>query len=386
MEANDIQTIAVLGAGSMGHGIAEVASLAGYNVNLRDISEEYVQEGYDQIEWSIQKLTESDQLSKDEANGVLDRLETYVALDDALGDVDLVIEAVPEKMEIKSQVYEEATTHAPDRAVFASNTSTLSITDLSEVTDREAQFCGMHFFNPPVHMPLVEVIAGAHTSEETLTLAEDVATTMEKTPIRVRKDVPGFVVNRVLVPMLNEAAWLVETTEATIEEVDSTAKFDLGLPMGCFELTDQIGIDVIVDVIDYMHETLGDGYKPCPLLTEMAEKGDLGKKTGSGFYDYSEEELEIPADAGRADIERRIVGTGVNESSKLVVSDVSTPSEIDEGLKLGANFPKGPIQMGSEIGYERLHDELETAYEQTNDSRYQPTELLKTWADEGRLK
>jgi enoyl-CoA hydratase/3-hydroxyacyl-CoA dehydrogenase len=229
-------------------------------------------------------------------------------------------------------------------------------------------------------MPLVEVIAGAHTSEETLAAAEDVATEMGKTPIRVRKDVPGFVVNRVLVPMLNEAVWLTELGDATVAEVDSTTKFDLGLPMGCFELTDQIGIDVIVDVIDYMYETLGDEYEPSPLLAEMVDAGDFGKKTGSGFYSYEGDGPDIPTDAGRADIAHRIVGIGINEAAKLVAANVSSPSEIDKGLMLGANFPQELTRMADDIGYENLLDELEAASERTGAARYRPAPLLETWA------
>src|SRR5699024_2314967 len=149
--------------------------------------------------------------------------------------------------------------------------SSLSITDLAEVTDRPERFCGMHFFNPPVRMQLVEVITGAHTADETLETVEALAEEFGKTPVRVRKDSPGFIVNRVLVPLMNEAAWLVEDDVATMAEVDSTTTFELGLPMGSFELADQVGIDVGFHVLEYMHETLGDAYEPCPLLEEKVE-------------------------------------------------------------------------------------------------------------------
>jgi enoyl-CoA hydratase/3-hydroxyacyl-CoA dehydrogenase len=383
MTPENVETVAVLGAGSMGHGIAEVASLAGYDVHLRDIEAEYVEQGHEQIEWSLQKMNERGQISADEATETLDRIETFVDLDEALSDVALVIEAVPERMGVKKELYLEADACAPEHAVFASNTSTLSITELSETTDRPEQFCGMHFFNPPVHMPLVEVIAGDHTREAALTLAESMATTMGKTPIRVKKDVPGFVVNRVLVPMLNEAAWLVETGQATIEEVDSTTKHNLDLPMGCLELTDQIGIDVIVDVIDYMYETLGNGYAPCPLLTEMVDAGKLGKKSGAGFYNYEAGGPDIPTELGQDDIARRIVGIGIKEEAKLVAADVAPPDKIDEGLMLGANFPQGMTKLAGEIGYPHLLEELESRYEKTGAARYQPSPLLTTWAETG---
>jgi len=224
MDIDEIETIAVLGAGNMGHGIAEVAAIAGFSVNLRDIEEEFVQDGYDSLEWSLGKLAEHDQLTEAEADAALDRVTPLVNLEEAVGDADVVIEAVPEQMDVKRDVYADVEEHAPDRAIFASNTSSLSITELSEATERPGQFCGMHFFNPPVRMDLVEVISGAHTSAETLDTVEDLAEELGKTPVRVRKDSPGFIVNRVLIPLLNESAWLVESGEATIATVDSARR------------------------------------------------------------------------------------------------------------------------------------------------------------------
>lgn len=299
MNVDDVDSITVLGAGNMGHGIAEVAALAGYDVVLRDIEDEFVQQGYDKIEWSLNKLAEKDRLSQDDADAALARVSTAVDLGEAVADADVVIEAVPEKMAIKKEVYAELEEYAPDHAVFATNTSSLSITELSEVTERPERFCGMHFFNPPVRMDLVEVISGAHTADETLDLVEDLAESMGKTPVRVRKDSPGFIVNRILVPLMNEAAWIVHAGDATMAEVDATTKYDMGLPMGSFELADYVGIDVGYHVLEYMHEVLGDAYEPCPLLSEKVEEGDLGQKTGAGFYDYEDGAgAEIPHDEG----------------------------------------------------------------------------------------
>lgn len=381
---DDVETITVLGAGSMGHGIAQVAAFAGYAVNLRDIERELVEDGYEQIEWSIQKLTEADRIADSEGVEALDRIETYVDLEDALTGADVVIEVVPERMEIKKQVYAEVVEHAPEDAVFTTNTSTLSITELSEATDRPEQFCGTHFFNPPVRMPLVEVIRGEQTSDATLEFAEELVASFEKTPIRVRKDTPGFIVNRVLVPILNEAAWIVDDDDATIAEVDSTTTERLDLPMGCFELSDQIGIDVAVDVLDYMHETLGEGYAPCPVLTEQVEAGAYGKKTGQGFYDWEDGGATIPSDAALDEVEHRLVGVALNEATKLIADDVAAPDEIDEALKLGAGFIDGPIEMADAIGYEQLYETLADRYEQTGEPRYEPTERLTEWAETGR--
>ena len=381
MDVEDIDTIAVLGAGSMGHGIAEVAALAGFSVNLRDIKEEFVQNGYDQIEWSLDKLAENDRITEDEAESALDRVTPYVDMQDATEDVEFVIEAVPEKMDIKKNVYRELEDHAPEDAVFATNTSSLSITDLSEVTERPERFCGMHFFNPPIRMQLVEVISGAHTDDETLDLTEDLAREFGKTPVRVRKDSPGFIVNRVLVPLLNEAAWVVHEGDATIAEVDSTTKYDMGLPMGAFELADQVGIDVALDVLDYMNDVLGEAYEPCPLLVEKVEEEHLGQKTGEGFYDYENGGADVPTDEGTEDIRLRLTALMANETAKLVGNDVADPAEIDEAVLLGAGFPEGPARLADDTGLAVLRDTLDELYDRLDAERYDPADYLVELAD-----
>jgi len=287
-------------------------------------------------------------------------------------------------MEIKADVWGDVEEPAPEHALFASNTSSISITDLSEQTERPEQFCGMHFFNPPVRMDLVEVISGAHTSEETLSAVEGVAAQMDKTPVRVRKDSPGFVVNRVLVPLMNEAAWLVHEGEATVAEVDATTKFDLGLPMGSFELADQVGIDVGYHVLEYMHAELGDAYEPCPLLAEKVDAEELGKKTGSGFYDYENGDgAEIPADAGREDVRDRLLALMANEVAGLIGDDVADAADIDRAVKLGAGFPDGPAKLADDRGIADLVDTLDEAAEATGAARYEATAFLRDLAETG---
>ncbi|OYR58169.1 3-hydroxyacyl-CoA dehydrogenase/enoyl-CoA hydratase family protein [Halorubrum halodurans] len=386
MRLEDVQRIAVLGAGNMGHGIAEVAALAGYEVALRDIEEEFVRDGYEQIEWSLGKLAEKDRIDDAEAEAALDRVETFVDLADSLSDADVVIEVVPERMAVKKDVYDEVVEHAPEEAVLATNTSSLSITELSEVTDRPERFCGMHFFNPPVRMQLVEVISGAHTDEETLELIEGLAEEMDKTPVRVRKDSPGFIVNRVLVPLMNEAAWIVEAGDATIETVDSTTKYDMGLPMGSFELADQVGIDVGYHVLEYMHEVLGEAYRPCPLLVEKVEDGTLGKKTGSGFYDYEDGRVEIPTGEGDEDVRRRLLAVMANEVAGLIGNDVADAEAIDRAVMLGAGFPDGPAKLADEEGLDALVETLDALHEETGEERYEAAEYLRAAAAEGGFR
>ena len=382
MDIDEINTITVLGAGNMGHGIAEVAALAGYTVVLRDINEEFVQNGYDQIEWSLGKLAEKEQISEEKADETLDRITPVVPVKEAVAGADVVIEAVPEVMGIKKEVYAELEEHAPERTIFATNTSSLSITELSEVTDRPTQFCGMHFFNPPIRMPLVEVISGEHSSDETLDTIEALASEMDKTPVRVHKDSPGFIVNRILVPLMNEAAWIVEDGSATVAEVDSTTKFDMGLPMGSFELADQVGIDVGYHVLDYMHDVLGDAYRPCPLLESKVDAEELGKKTGSGFYDYENSGAEIPSDAGREDIEHRLLAVMANEVAGLIENDVADATAIDKAVMLGAGFPDGPAKLADATGLETLVETLDSLHETTDEPRYEAVSLLRELAED----
>ena len=381
MDVDDITTITVLGAGNMGHGIAEVAAIAGYDVRLRDVEDDLVRAGYENIEWSLNKLAEKDRLDADPET-VLDRISPLVDLSAALEDTDVVIEAVPEVMDIKIDVYEEVAEHAPDRAIFATNTSSLSITDLSEVTDRPEQFCGMHFFNPPVRMQLVEVITGAHTSDDTIEAIEALAEAFGKTPVRVRKDSPGFIVNRVLTPLLNEACWAVHEGDADIATVDSTSKYDIGLPMGALELADQVGNDVAHHVLEYVNSELGQAYEPCPLLTDKVEAEQFGEKTGEGWYDH-DEGVAIPTDAGDPAIERRLLAVLANETARLIDNDVAPIEAIDEAMMLGAGFPEGPGKLADEAGVTTLVETLEERHAETGHPRYAVSDALEGIADDG---
>ncbi|WP_280536607.1 3-hydroxyacyl-CoA dehydrogenase NAD-binding domain-containing protein [Halopenitus sp. POP-27] len=383
MRLADVDLVTVLGAGNMGHGIAELAALAGYEVRMRDITEEFVHNGYERIEWSLGKLAEKDRLTDAEAEAALDRVTPLVDVEAAVEDADVVIEAVPETLEIKTDVYTEIERYAPEDAVFASNTSSISITDLSELTDRPARFCGMHFFNPPVRMELVEVIAGAHTDPDVLELIEGLAESFGKTPVRVRKDSPGFIVNRVLMPLLNEAAWIVNDGGATMAAVDSTAKFDIGLPMGPFELADRIGIDVAYHVLKYLQEELGDAYRPSPLIVERVEADELGKKSDVGFYDYENDGATIPADAGDDTIRHRLLAVMANEVAGLIERDVADVEAIDEAVTLGAGFPQGPARLADEAGVGMVLEVLRDRYEKTGADRYRPTDELIETADRG---
>jgi enoyl-CoA hydratase/3-hydroxyacyl-CoA dehydrogenase len=377
MKIEDVKTIAVIGAGTMGHGIAELAALAGYDVRLRDINEEFVRKGYKQIEWSLHKFVEKGTLTAEKAQQTLKRITPVVDLKAAVEKADIVIEAAPEKL--KKELFRDLDTYAPKHAILATNTSSLSITEISKATQRSAQVVGMHFFNPPVKMALVEVIKGEKTSEEAMQLTVELAKKMGKTPIRVEKDVFGFIVNRVLVgPFMFESAWMVSRGDAKVEEIDSRMKYYEGFPMGPFELQDLTGID-----IGY-HLTKEAGLPVPPLIEETVKANKLGRKTGVGFYNYKNGGANYPRDAGERFDPTPIYALMVNEACQLIEQGVTKAEDIDLAVQLGAGFPEGLLQRADRIGLDKLLGALQKLHKKHVDERYQPAKLLEQMVKEGR--
>ncbi|MFX0097879.1 MAG: 3-hydroxyacyl-CoA dehydrogenase family protein, partial [Candidatus Hodarchaeota archaeon] len=231
-----MKKVATIGAGAMGHGIAQILGLAGYNVIMMDIKDEFVQKGMEQIKWSLGKFVEKRRIRQEDSDAAISRIQTTTSLEEAVKDVDFVIEAVPENLELKKKIFSDIDKAAPKHVIIASNTSSLRITDMGKVTERPDKVVGMHFFNPPAMMPLVEVIKGEQTSDETINTTVELAEKLKKEVVVVRKDVIGFIVNRVLGVLFNEAFWAVYRNEATKEEVDAAVKYQAGIPMGAFEL------------------------------------------------------------------------------------------------------------------------------------------------------
>lgn len=283
----EIKKIGVLGAGTMGNGIAQVASQAGYQVVMRDIEDRFVENGLNAIDKFLTKSVEKGKMTEEQKKAVLSRIKGTTKMED-LKDVDFVIEAVFEDLELKKSLFKTLDELTAPHVVLTTNTSSMSITEIAMATKRPDKVAGMHFFNPAPLMKLVEVIRGYHTSDETTRLVMELSRKMGKEPVEVKKDTPGFIVNRLMIPHFIEAIRMVEEGVATCEDIDKAVKLGLNYPMGPFELMDLTGIDIALHVTEYLYKELNKESKwsAPPLLKSMIRAGKLGRKTKGGWYSY----------------------------------------------------------------------------------------------------
>ena len=379
-EILNIKNITVLGSGVMGHGIAQVSATAGYNIVLRDIKQEFLDKAMEKIRWSLDKLVTKGKISKEEGDEIYSRITPVVDLNDAVKDAELVIEVVPEIMDLKKQVYAELDKVAKPEVIFASNTSTLPITEIANTTSRPDKFIGIHFFNPPQLMKLVEIIPCEKTSQEVTEITQEFVKSVNKQAVLCRKDVPGFIINRLFIPMVHEACYMQDRTGASLEEIDSAVKFKLGFPMGIFELADFTGMDVIHKATVEMHLRDKKVINPHKTIEKMFDEKKLGQKSGEGYYKYSDdkyERVELSEELAQKCNPIQLVANVLNNAAWLITNGASDIEEIEKAAKLGLGLRKPLFETAKEIGLQNIVDELNNLAQEHGEF-YKPDRLLET--------
>ena len=353
-----INKITVLGSGVMGHGIAQVAATVGYNIVLRDIEQSFLDNAMKKIQWSLGKMVEKQKLSQSDADSIYGRITPVVDLKEALKGTDLLVEAVPEDMELKKKVYAEVDMYAEDKTLYASNTSTLPIGEMASLTSRPSRFIGLHFFNPPQLMPLVEVIPGHLTNSETINLSLDLIRKIGKEPVLCKKDVVGFIVNRIFIPLIHEAAYCLDRDKAEMTQIDSAVKFKMAFPMGIFELADYTGLDVVFKASKEMISRDKKVINPHPLIERLYSEKKLGQKSGSGFYNYGSDNKYERVNLSEAEAEKydpiAIVSVAANNAAWLLTNGVCDVGDLDKALRLGMGLKKPLFTIVEEFGLKKV--------------------------------
>ena len=373
-----IDKITVLGSGIMGHGIAQVSAMAGYNVTLRDIDQAFLDKAMEKIRWSLNKLVEKQKITANQADAIISRILPVVDLRQALRGADMLIEAVPEDMNLKRKVYDEVNRNSENKTIYASNTSTLPITEMAELTNRPDHFIGLHFFNPPQLMQLVEVIPGKLTNQDITNTTMDFVLRIGKQPVLCRKDVAGFIVNRIFIPLVHEAAYCQERDRSSMLQIDSAVKFKMAFPMGIFELADYTGLDVIHKATTEMYSRDNAVINPHPKIKQLFDEGNLGQKSGKGFYDYKGEKYErinLTAEGAEKYDPINLVAVAANSAAWLLSNEVCNKEDLEKALRLGMGLKEKLFETVERFGTKRIVSRL-TELKKEYGSFYEPNAYL----------
>jgi enoyl-CoA hydratase/3-hydroxyacyl-CoA dehydrogenase len=374
----EINKITVLGSGIMGHGIAQISAMAGFEVTLRDVDTKFLDSAMSKIKWSLDKLVEKQKITQADSETIYSRIHPVVDLKQALSGADILIEAVPEDMELKKKVYLDVDKHSDSKTIYASNTSTLPISEISSLTNRSTRFIGLHFFNPPQLMKLVEVIPGVTTDQQIVKVGMDFVKRVGKEPVLCSKDVPGFIVNRIFIPLIHEAAYCLDRDGPSMTQLDSAVKFRLSFPMGIFELADYTGLDVIHKATSEMFSRDKKVIFPHPRIKELFEQGKYGKKSGSGFYSYSGEQYErvsLSEEDSNAYDPIKLLAVALNNAAWLITNKVCTLEDLEIALKLGMGLRNPLFRTGEQFGIKRAVDTLQDLHAKYGDF-YKPDNYL----------
>ncbi|MFX1255258.1 MAG: 3-hydroxyacyl-CoA dehydrogenase NAD-binding domain-containing protein [Promethearchaeota archaeon] len=353
MKLEDIKHVAVVGAGEMGHSIAEVCLISGFTVFMYDIKEEFVERGKNRIDWSLQKLAEKARISQSDPEMFMANLTITVDLEEAVKNADLVIEAAPEDLELKKKIFANLDKLTPKHSILASNTSNMSITEIGNATNRPEKVCGMHYFNPPVLMQLIEIVKGDKTSDETIKLMSEFTTKCRKIAI-ISKDSPSFIVNRLLGASVLWFQLMLDRNEYPPEKIDA-AVMNAGIYMGPYEMADFLGLDVIYHSMKYLEERLSKEHAPTSTLEKLVKENKLGKKTREGIYKWPEVGRPEIDTSDPADFD--VMGQYklmINEAAKVLEEGVGTAKDIDIGMKFGLGIPWGPFELAEDTDLAEL--------------------------------
>lgn len=352
----DVKKIAVIGSGLMGSGIAYVSAWHGFDVTIVDISQELVDKGMERLRNDVMTGIDKGKMSISDAEGLMSRLKGTVDTEAAVKDADLAIEAIFENMDVKKEVFAKIDAVAPPHCILATNTSSLSIDELATATNRSDKFIGMHYFSPVPAMKLLEIVVGEKTADATIAVAKAVGERQGKQTV-LAKNSPGFIVNRLLMPVMREAILMLERGEATMEEIDN-AMVSIGkAPAGPFALGDFVGLDIAYHAMSTLYREIGDCFKPPETLKNLVDSGAIGMKSKKGFYNYSTEiKPEQPKDANPEWIVERLNMPAIREAMVLVDDGIANKEDIDMAMNLGASWPVGPFEMAEKYGLDRCKE------------------------------